>query len=114
MSSAILGFQVAMSAFRAARAITGLQVAPTAPWEIESFSSAIEAESFHRQVGVVCVIWCSGLLEAVGTAVMVRATYQGGGPETTAFLKEAGTEMDFYRRAHSQVRQIPRGAARRS
>src|SRR6267378_2542511 len=45
---------------------------------------------------------------------MVRATYQGGGPETTAFLKGAGTEMDFYRRAHSQVRQIPRGAARRS
>jgi len=25
----------------------------------------MDAESFQRHVGVVCVIWCSGLLKAV-------------------------------------------------
>ena len=67
------GFQFAISSFSAVRAITGLQVAPTAPWEMESVSSAIEAESFHRQVGVVCVICCSALLYAVGAKAMARA-----------------------------------------
>ena len=73
ISSAMRGFQFAISSFSAVRAITGLQVAPTAPWEMESVSSAIEAESFHRQVGVVCVICCSGLLYAVGAKAMARA-----------------------------------------
>ena len=42
--------------------MTGLQVAPTAPSSMEAVSSAIAAESFHRQVGVVWVISCNGLL----------------------------------------------------
>ncbi len=40
----------------------GLQVAPTAPCAMEYVSSSTEAESFQRQVGVVCVILWSGLL----------------------------------------------------
>jgi hypothetical protein len=32
---------------------------------MEYVSSWIDAESFHRHVGVVCVIWCSGLRKAV-------------------------------------------------
>jgi hypothetical protein len=43
-------------------AITGLQVAPTAPFSIEHVSSEIDAESFQRHVEVVCVISWSGLL----------------------------------------------------
>jgi hypothetical protein len=43
--------------------MTGLHVAPTAPFSIEYFSSLVEAESFHRQVGVVWVISYSGLLK---------------------------------------------------
>ena len=42
--------------------MTGLQVAPTAPFSIAYLSSSMSAESFHRHVGVVCVISCSGLL----------------------------------------------------
>ena len=42
--------------------MTGLQVAPTAPCSMEYFSSSTDAESFHKQVGVVWVILCSGLL----------------------------------------------------
>ena len=32
----------------------------------------MDAESFHRQVGVVCVIWCSGLLYVVAAFVMLH------------------------------------------
>src|SRR5256884_3266909 len=96
ISSAIRGFQVAISSFSAVRAITGLQVAPTAPWEMESVNSAIEAESFHRHVGVVCVICCSGLLYAVAAEVMTRERYQGREAGATALLPPLRTEMNFY------------------
>jgi len=39
-----------------------LHVAPTAPCSMEYVSSSMDAESFHRQVGVVCVILCRALL----------------------------------------------------
>jgi hypothetical protein len=37
-------------------AMTGLQVAPTAPFSMEYVSSGMEAESFQRHVAVVSVI----------------------------------------------------------
>ena len=46
-------------------------------------SSSIEADSFHRQVGVTSVISCSGLLEAVAVVqlitvpILLRSTFQG-------------------------------------
>src|ERR1700743_804802 len=46
--------------------MTGLQVAPTAPCSMEYVSSDSVAESFHKQVGVVCVISYKGLLYATG------------------------------------------------
>ena len=58
-------FQRGISFFRTSTTITGLQVAPTPPCSIEYDSSWMDAESFQRHVGVVCVIWCRGLLKAV-------------------------------------------------
>ena len=55
-------FQTFISFLRIPWTITGLHVAPTAPCSIEYVNSWMEAESFQRQVGVVCVILCSGLL----------------------------------------------------
>src|SRR2546423_1038932 len=75
---------------------TGLPVAPTAPWEVESGNSAIEAESFRRHVGVVWVICCSGLLYAVAAEVMTRERYQGREAGATALLPPLRTEMNFY------------------
>ena len=48
------------SARIAASAITGLQVAPTAPHAIAVSSSTGSALSFQSAVGVVCVIVSSG------------------------------------------------------
>src|SRR5688572_17719365 len=45
--------------------MTGLHVAPTAPWRIELASSSHDAESFQRHVAVVWVIWWSGLIQLV-------------------------------------------------
>jgi len=59
------GFQTASSCLSTVTAMEGLQVAPTAPCEMEYVSSSIEAESFQRQVGVVWVILWSGLLYRV-------------------------------------------------
>jgi hypothetical protein len=42
-----------------------LHVPPTPPSAMDALNSAIEAESFHRHVGVVWVISCRGLLKAV-------------------------------------------------
>src|SRR6185312_4452365 len=55
-------FQVAISFLSTETAMTGLHVAPTAPCSIEYESSSIDAESFHKQVGVVRAISKSGLL----------------------------------------------------
>ena len=44
-------------------AMTGLHVAPTAPCSSAVRKSSIAAESLHKQVGVVCVISCSGLFQ---------------------------------------------------
>ena len=60
--AAMRSFQTCNSCFRTSSTMTGLQVAPTAPFSIESVSSEIAAESFHRLVGVVWVISCRGLL----------------------------------------------------
>ena len=57
MSERMRGFQVARSFFTIPSAMTGLHVAPTAPSAMDWVSSSIDAESFHKQVGVVCVIW---------------------------------------------------------
>ena len=61
-SALIRPVQYASSFLTTSTAMTGLQVAPTAPCSIAYASSASAAESFHRHVPVVCVIWCSGLL----------------------------------------------------
>ena len=58
--SAMRASQRRWSARMAARAMTGLHVAPTAPHAMAVRSSAGSALSFHRAVGVVCVIVCSG------------------------------------------------------
>ena len=50
------GRQLVMSFLRIDAAITGLHVAPTAPSSIDCVSSSSDAESFHKAVGVVCVI----------------------------------------------------------
>src|SRR5436190_392473 len=69
-SALIRPVQYASSFFTTSTAMTGLHVAPTAPWSIAYASSASAAESFHRHVLVVCVIWCSGLLyETPGSMV---------------------------------------------
>src|SRR3984885_11026875 len=67
-SAWILPFQTSNSFLRTLTTMTGLHVAPTAPFSSEYWSSEIEAESFQRQVGVVCVISWSRLLyvEVVG------------------------------------------------
>ena len=62
-------------------AITGLQVAPTAPSAIDRVSSSTDAESFHKHVGVVCVIWCSKLLYETPCARAVMVV-----PDRTAGL----------------------------
>src|SRR6266849_5045169 len=56
MSARMRSFHKLISFFKTPCTITGLHVAPTAPCSIEYVSSGIEAESFHRQVGVACVI----------------------------------------------------------
>jgi len=61
-SSAMRSFHRCISFFSTSRTIDGLQVAPTAPSSIEAASSPTAAESFHKQVGVVWVISCRGLL----------------------------------------------------
>ncbi len=61
-SSCMRPFQKLISLFSTPTTITGLHVAPTAPCSIEYVNSSMEAESFHKQVGVVCVILCRGLL----------------------------------------------------
>src|SRR6202034_189171 len=61
-SSRMRGFQTAISFLSTETAIEGLQVAPTAPCSMEYVSSSIAAESFQRQVGGVCVILKSGVL----------------------------------------------------
>src|SRR5580698_6327711 len=61
-SAWILPFQTSNSFLRTLTTMTGLHVAPTAPFSSEYWSSEIEAESFQRQVGVVCVISWSRLL----------------------------------------------------
>src|SRR4051794_36307629 len=53
---------------RAASAMTGLQVAPTAPQPIAADSSDRVAESFHSTVGVSCAMRSSG-----GAAVVARS-----------------------------------------
>src|SRR5260370_36171969 len=60
----IRSFQSPISFLRTPSTITGLHVAPTAPCSIEYVSSWMDAESFHRQVGVTCVISCRRLLYA--------------------------------------------------
>ena len=59
-SSAMRPCQRSWSARIAARAITGLHVAPTAPQPIAVASSRGSALSFQSAVGVVCVIVSSG------------------------------------------------------
>jgi hypothetical protein len=58
----IRGFQTDISCLITLTAMEGLHVAPTAPCSIEYFNSSMQAESFQRDVGVVCVILKSGLL----------------------------------------------------
>ena len=65
--------QRSASEHRAASAITGLQVAPTAPNPIDVSSSVGSAESFHSTVGVVCVIRRSGPTSCTGTPAGVVA-----------------------------------------
>jgi len=55
-SAWIRGRQMEISFLRIPRAMTGLHVAPTAPFSIAYVSSSMSAESFHSIVGVVCVI----------------------------------------------------------
>ena len=55
-SSWIRGRHTAISFLRIVSAMTGFQVAPTAPFSRAYLSSSVSAESFHRHVGVVCVI----------------------------------------------------------
>src|SRR6266478_4654406 len=62
MSAWMRFFQKLISFFKTPCTMTGLHVAPTAPCSIEYVSSWIEAESFHRHVGVAWVISWSGLL----------------------------------------------------
>ncbi len=52
--------------------MTGLQVAPTAPQPSAARSSAGVAESFHRHVGVVCVMRSSG-----GASALTAAAWSG-------------------------------------
>src|SRR5260370_15197799 len=69
-----------MSARRTASAITGLQVAPTAPQPIAYLSSDGVAESFHKQVGVDSAIDNSGrtaLLSAAKVFTMSPAQASG-------------------------------------
>jgi hypothetical protein len=56
MSAWMRSCHCGISFFSNLTTITALHVAPTAPCSIEYVSSWIEAESFHKQVGVVCVI----------------------------------------------------------
>ncbi len=50
------GFHAGHFLFQDRHGMTGLQVAPTAPCSSECVSSSMDAESFHRHVGVVWVI----------------------------------------------------------
>src|SRR5688572_12324283 len=62
--AAMRGRHSEMRDFSTVWAITGLHVAPTPPCSMLHRSSSGSAESFHSTVGVVCVIWCSGLFQA--------------------------------------------------
>src|SRR5215469_4229713 len=73
-SSRIRGRQKFISCFSTLTAITGLQVAPTEPSSTACDNSSIDAESFQRQVGVVCVILCKGLLQDAGMLVVAITT----------------------------------------
>src|SRR5712692_10322897 len=63
-----------ISFLRTPSTMTGLQVAPTAPCSIEYVSSWMEAESFHREEGVDCVISCNGLLYTTGAVIWVMGS----------------------------------------
>ena len=67
--SAIRASQRSWSARIAARAMTGLRIAPTAPQPIDRASSVGSALSFHSAVGVVCVMVSSGY-EPAGTCAV--------------------------------------------
>src|SRR6186997_3307772 len=64
INAAMRGRHSASRLFKTEWAITGLQVAPTPPCSRLHRSSSGSAESFHRQVAVVCVISWSGLFHA--------------------------------------------------
>jgi hypothetical protein len=42
-------------------------------------SSASDAESFHKHVGVVCVIWYRGLLNSLGSPARAIVVSSPGG-----------------------------------
>src|SRR5918993_2897230 len=83
------------SLLSAARAMTGLQVAPTAPQPIAAASSAGVAESFHSTVGVSCVMRRSG---GPGTTSVIApprlgAGSAGGGHVERGVLLELGPAL---------------------
>ncbi len=68
--SAIRASQRSWSARIAARAMTGLHVAPTAPQLMDRASTVGSALSFHSAVGVVCVMVSSGDDTPAGTCAV--------------------------------------------
>ena len=74
-------------------AMTGLQVAPTAPCSSANRSSSREAESFHKHVGVVCVISWRGLFQLTragrGTELVISRHHTPAPPDKPQRLRVA-------------------------